>query len=163
GVSTAKAIAAARKLPLIPVDHLQGHVAANFLEPEPLAPPFLCLLASGGHTVLAAVRDQHGHQVLGHTLDDAAGEAFDKSARLLGLGFPGGPERERPAADGDPGAFEMPVAMARDPGLDFSFSGLKTALVYLCRELGPEGVAERRADLAASFQAAVVGQLTAKT
>ncbi|MEX2106378.1 MAG: tRNA (adenosine(37)-N6)-threonylcarbamoyltransferase complex transferase subunit TsaD [Solirubrobacterales bacterium] len=163
GISTAKAIAAARRLPLIPVDHLQGHVAANFLEPEPLEPPFLCLIASGGHTLLAAVRDHEGHEVLGQTLDDAAGEAFDKSARLLGLGYPGGPALEREAAGGDPEAFEMPVAMARDPGLDFSFSGLKTALVYRCRELGPEGVAERRADLAASFQAALVGQLTSKT
>jgi N6-L-threonylcarbamoyladenine synthase len=162
GVSTAKAIAAPRRLPLIPVDHLQGHVAANFLEPEPLAPPFLCLIASGGHTMLAAVRDHAGHEVLGRTLDDAAGEAFDKVARLLGLGYPGGPALERLAADGDPGAFELPVAMTRDPGLDFSFSGLKTALVYLCRDLGPEGVEERRADLAASFQAAAVGQLTAK-
>ena len=162
GVSTAKAIAAPRRLPLIPVDHLQGHVAANFLEPEPLAPPFLCLIASGGHTMLAAVRDHAGHEVLGRTLDDAAGEAFDKVARLLGLGYPGGPALERLAADGDPGAFELPVAMTRDPGLDFSFSGLKTALVYLCRDLGAEGVEERRADLAASFQAAAVGQLTAK-
>jgi N6-L-threonylcarbamoyladenine synthase len=162
GVSTAKAIAAPRRLPLIPVDHLQGHVAANFLEPEPLEPPFLCLVASGGHTLLAAVRDHDGHEVLGQTLDDAAGEAFDKSARLLGLGFPGGPALEKEAQGGDPEAFEMPVAMARDPGLDFSFSGLKTALVYRCRELGSEGVAERRADLAAAFQAAVVGQLTQK-
>ena len=162
GVSTAKAIAAPRRLPLIPVDHLQGHVAANFLEPEPLAPPFLCLIASGGHTMLAAVRDRAGHEVLGRTLDDAAGEAFDKVARLLGLGYPGGPALERLAAGGDPEAFELPVAMTRDPGLDFSFSGLKTALVYLCRDLGPEGVEERRADLAASFQAAAVGQLTAK-
>ncbi|MGE5408228.1 MAG: tRNA (adenosine(37)-N6)-threonylcarbamoyltransferase complex transferase subunit TsaD [Syntrophothermus sp.] len=162
GVSTAKALAAARRLPLIPVDHLQGHVAANFLEPDPLEPPFLCLLASGGHTLLASVRDHRGHEVLGETLDDAAGEAFDKSARLLGLAFPGGPALEREAAGGDPEAFQMPVAMSRDPGLDFSFSGLKTALVYRCRELGPEGVAARRADLAASFQAAVVGQLTAK-
>jgi N6-L-threonylcarbamoyladenine synthase len=162
GVSTAKAIAAARRLPLIAVDHLQGHVAANFLEPEPLEPPFLCLLASGGHTLLAAVTDHEGHEVLGQTLDDAAGEAFDKSARLLGLGYPGGPALEREAEGGDPKAFEMPVAMARNPRLDFSFSGLKTALVYLCRDLGPEGVAERRADLAASFQAAVVAQLTAK-
>jgi N6-L-threonylcarbamoyladenine synthase len=162
GVSTAKAIAAARRLPLIPVDHLQGHVAANFLEPEPLAPPFLCLVASGGHTLLAGVRDHAGHEVLGQTLDDAAGEAFDKSARLLGLGFPGGPALQRLAEEGDPEAFEMPVAMARDPGLNFSFSGLKTALVYRCRELGEEGVAARRADLAASFQAAVVRQLTAK-
>jgi N6-L-threonylcarbamoyladenine synthase len=162
GVSTAKAIAAARRLPLIPVDHLQGHVAANFLEPEPLQPPFLCLIASGGHTLLAAVRDHEGYELLGQTRDDAAGEAFDKSARLLGLGFPGGPALEKEASGGDPEAFEMPVAMARDPGLDFSFSGLKTALVYRCRELGPEGVAGRRADLAASFQAAVIGQLTSK-
>jgi tRNA N6-adenosine threonylcarbamoyltransferase len=162
GVSTAKAIAAARRLPLIPVDHLQGHVAANFLEPEPLDPPFLCLVASGGHTLLAAVRERSGYELLGQTLDDAAGEAFDKSARLLGLGYPGGPALQKLAAEGDPAAFEMPVAMARDPGLDFSFSGLKTALVYRCRELGPEGVAARRADLAASFQAAVVGQLISK-
>ena len=162
GLSTAKALAAARELPLIPVDHLQGHVAANFLEPDPLDPPFLCLIASGGHTLLAGVHEHGGHEVLGQTLDDAAGEAFDKVARLLGLGYPGGPALERLAAGGDAAAFEMPVAMARDPGLDFSFSGLKTALVYLCRDLGPEGVEERRADLAASFQVAAVGQLVAK-
>jgi len=162
GVSTAKAIAAARRLPLVPVDHLRGHVAANFLEPEPLQPPFLCLVASGGHTLLAGVHDHAGHELLGQTLDDAAGEAFDKSARLLGLGYPGGPALEKLAAEGDPEAFEMPVAMARDPSLNFSFSGLKTALVYRCRDLGPERVEERRADLAASFQAAVVGQLIAK-
>jgi N6-L-threonylcarbamoyladenine synthase len=162
GVSTAKALAAPRRLPLIRVDHLQGHVAANFLEPEPLDPPFVCLVASGGHTMLVAVRDHERHEVLGSTLDDAAGEAFDKVARLLGLGYPGGPEIERAAAEGDPEAFELPVAMSRDPGLDFSFSGLKTALVYLCRDLGPDGVEERRADLAASFQAAAVGQLVAK-
>jgi tRNA N6-adenosine threonylcarbamoyltransferase len=162
GLSTAKAIAAARRLPLIPVDHLQGHVAANFLDPEPLDPPFLCLVASGGHTMLAGVRRRSGHEVLGQTLDDAAGEAFDKVARLLGLGYPGGPALERLAAEGDPHRFEMPVAMARDPGLDFSFSGLKTALAYLCRDLGEEEVAARRADLAASFQAAAVGQLAAK-
>ena len=162
GVSTAKALAAGRRLPLIPVDHLQGHVAANFLEPEPLEPPFLCLVASGGHTLLAGVREHAGYELLGQTRDDAAGEAFDKSARLLGLGYPGGPALQKLAEDGDPEAFEMPVAMARDPGLDFSFSGLKTALVYRCRDLGPDGVAARRADLAASFQAAVVRQLTSK-
>ncbi len=162
GVSTAKAIAAPRRLPLIPVDHLQGHVAANFLAPEPLDPPFLCLVASGGHTLLAAVREHTGHEVLGQTLDDAAGEAFDKVARLLGLGYPGGPALERLAAEGNPEAFGLPVAMSRGPGLDFSFSGLKTALVYLCRDLGPDVVRERRADLAASFQAAAVGQLIAK-
>jgi N6-L-threonylcarbamoyladenine synthase len=162
GLSTAKAIAAPRRLPLIPVDHLQGHVAANFLTPEPLEPPFLCLVASGGHTLLAGVRDHGSHEILGQTLDDAAGEAFDKVARLLGLGFPGGPALQRLAEKGDPAAFDLPVAMARDPGLDFSFSGLKTALAYLCRDLGPEGVRARRADLAASFQAAAVGQLTSK-
>jgi N6-L-threonylcarbamoyladenine synthase len=162
GVSTAKAIAAPRRLPLIPVDHLQGHVAANFLEPETLEPPFLCLIASGGHTLLAGVRGHLGYELLGQTLDDAAGEAFDKVARLLGLGYPGGPALEKLASEGDPDAFEMPLAMRRDPGLDFSFSGLKTALVYLCRDLGPEQVTARRADLAASFQAAAVGQLVAK-
>jgi N6-L-threonylcarbamoyladenine synthase len=162
GLSTAKATAASRRLPLIPVDHLHGHVATNFLEPDPLEPPFLCLIASGGHTILAGVRDHGGFEVLGETLDDAAGEAFDKGARMLGLGYPGGPALERLARDGDPGAFGFPVAMTRDPGLDFSFSGLKTALYYRCRELGESGVTERRADLAASFQEAVVGQLTAK-
>jgi len=162
GVSSAKAIAAPRRLPLIPVHHLQGHVAANFLEPEPLEPPFLCLVASGGHTLLAGVRAHEGYELLGQTLDDAAGEAFDKVARLLGLGYPGGPALQKLAEEGDPEAFEMPVAMSRDPGLDFSFSGLKTALVYLIRDLGPDGAGERRADLAASFQAAAVGQLVAK-
>jgi N6-L-threonylcarbamoyladenine synthase len=162
GVSAAKALAAPRRLPLVPVDHLQGHVAANFLEPEPLEPPFLCLVASGGHTFLAGVRDRSGYELLGQTLDDAAGEAFDKVARMLGLGYPGGPALEKLALDGDPEVFEMPVAMSRNPGLDFSFSGLKTSLFYLCRDLGPDGVEARRADLAASFQAAAVGQLVAK-
>lgn len=162
GVSTAKALAAARRLPMVEVDHLHGHVAANFLEPEPLEPPFLCLIASGGHTLLAGVTAKDGFETLGQTLDDAAGEALDKAARVLGLGYPGGPEIERTARDGSADAFAFPVAMARDPGLDLSFSGLKTALVYAARELDPEGLAERTPDLAASFQAAVVGQLTAK-
>ena len=162
GLSAAKAIAAPRRLPLIPTDHLHGHVAANFLEPDPLEPPFLCLVASGGHTMLAAVRDHGGFEILGETLDDAAGEAIDKGARMLGLGFPGGPALQQLAVEGDPDAFEFPVAMSRDPGLDFSFSGLKTALVYICRDLGEEGVLERKADLAAGYQAAIVGQLVAK-
>ena len=102
GVSTAKALAAATRKPLIGVDHLQGHVAANFLEPEPLQPPFLCLIASGGHTLLAGVRDHGSHDVLGQTLDDAAGEALDKGARMLGLGYPGGPAIERSARGGRP-------------------------------------------------------------
>src|SRR6476646_3284489 len=117
GISTAKGIAAARRLPLIPVDHLQGHVAANFLEPEPLEPPFLCLIASGGHTLLAGVRDHEGYELLGQTLDDAAGEAFDKAARLLDLGYPGGSLIQREAEGGDPTPFEMPEAMSRNPGL----------------------------------------------
>jgi N6-L-threonylcarbamoyladenine synthase len=162
GVATAKSLAAATRKPLAGVDHLQGHVAANFLEPEPLDPPFLCLIASGGHTLLAGVRARDGFEILGQTLDDAAGEALDKGARLLNLGYPGGPAIERAAADGDPGAFPFPVGMARDPGLDFSFSGLKTALLYTTRELDSGEVQRRRADLAASYQGAVVGQLTAK-
>lgn len=162
GLSTAKALAAPRRLPLIPVDHLQGHVAASFLEPEPLEPPFLALIASGGHTFLADVQDRRGHRVLGQSLDDAAGEAFDKAARMLGLGYPGGPALSRLAKEGDPTAFELPVAMSRSPTLDFSFSGLKTSLLYLCRDLGPDGVSQRRADLAASFESAVVSQLGAK-
>ncbi|MBA2514089.1 MAG: tRNA (adenosine(37)-N6)-threonylcarbamoyltransferase complex transferase subunit TsaD [Solirubrobacterales bacterium] len=162
GVSTAKALAAANRLPLIAVDHLHGHVAANFLKPGPLEPPFLCLIASGGHTLMTAVRDQRSFEVLGGTLDDAAGEAFDKGARLLGLGYPGGPAIQREAEAGNPDAFEFPVAMTRDPGLDFSFSGLKTALVYKVRELGEDGARAARADLAAGYQRAIVGQLVAK-
>jgi N6-L-threonylcarbamoyladenine synthase len=162
GVTSAKALAAATRKPLIGVDHLHGHVAANFLEPEPLEPPFLCLIASGGHTLLAGVADRGGFEVLGQTLDDAAGEALDKGARLLGLGYPGGPAIERLATQGDADAFEFPLAMARDPGLDFSFSGLKTALLYAIRKLGESEVEGRRADLAASYQTAVVGQLVAK-
>jgi N6-L-threonylcarbamoyladenine synthase len=161
GVATAKAIAAARGLPLAPVDHLQGHVAANFLRIEgeaTLEPPFVCLLASGGHTLLARVEDHATFDVLGRTLDDAAGEAFDKGARLLGLPFPGGPALEKLARDGDPKAFTFPVARGLD-GLDFSFAGVKTSLLYRVRDLGPEATRERAADLAASYQHAIVEAL----
>ena len=161
GLSTAKALAAAHRKPLVPVDHLHGHVAANYLEPDPTEPPFLCLIASGGHTLLAGVRDPSGFEVIGQTLDDAAGEAFDKGARLLGLGYPGGPAIQRAAEAGDREAFDFPVAMS-ERGLDFSFSGLKTALVYKARDLGSEETESRRADLAASFQRAIVDQLVAK-
>ncbi|MGA8218264.1 MAG: tRNA (adenosine(37)-N6)-threonylcarbamoyltransferase complex transferase subunit TsaD [Solirubrobacterales bacterium] len=161
GLSSAKAMAAAHRKPLIPVDHLEGHVAANFLEPEPLEPPFLCLVASGGHTLLAGVREHSSYETLGSTVDDAAGEAFDKGARLLGLGYPGGPAIQRAAESGDPEAFAFPVAMS-ERGLDFSFSGLKTSLVYRVRDLGREESERRRADLAASFQRAIVDQLAAK-
>jgi N6-L-threonylcarbamoyladenine synthase len=161
GLSSAKALAAAHRKPLIPVDHLEGHVAANFLEPDSLEPPFLCLVASGGHTLLAGVREHDSFETLGSTVDDAAGEAFDKGARLLGLGYPGGPAIQAAAEGGDPDAFEFPVAMS-ERGLDFSFSGLKTSLVYRVRDLGPEEAQRRRADLAASFQRAIVDQLLAK-
>ena len=144
------------------MDHLHGHVAANFLEPDPLEPPFLCLIASGGHTLLASVEQPDGFEVLGSTRDDAAGEALDKAARMMGLGYPGGAAIDRLAREGDPDAFDFPVGMRRGDSLDFSFSGLKTALVYKVRELGPEGTLARRADLAASFERAVVESLMLK-
>jgi len=160
GVAAAKAIAWSRHLPLVPVDHLEGHVAALYLEPDPVEPPFLCLLASGGHTMLLDVRAHGEHELLGTTLDDAAGEAFDKGARLLGLGYPGGREIDRLAREGDPDAYAFPVA--RVPGLDFSFSGLKTALLYAVRDLAPDELARRRADLAASYQRAIVRALAGR-
>jgi N6-L-threonylcarbamoyladenine synthase len=160
GVSAAKALAWARGLPLAPVDHLHGHVASLFLEPDPVEPPFLCLLASGGHTLLLDVQDHAGYSVLGTSIDDAAGEAFDKGARLLGLGYPGGREIDRLAREGDPDAFSFPVA--RLDGLDFSFSGVKTALLYAVRDLGGEAEA-RKPDLAASYQRAIVRALVERT
>jgi N6-L-threonylcarbamoyladenine synthase len=180
GLSTAKALAAARELPLAAVDHLQGHVAANFLRAtrngagDPFEPPFLCLLASGGHTLIAHVHEYDGFDTLGRTLDDAAGEAFDKGARMLGLPYPGGPALERLAADGDPTAFEFPSSGARSRGgrgatrpfarsLDFSFAGLKTSLLYRLRELSEVDARERAADLAASYQAAIVDHLLLRT
>jgi tRNA N6-adenosine threonylcarbamoyltransferase len=176
GLSTAKALAAARELPFAAVDHIQGHIAANFLVPpdggEAFAPPFVCLIASGGHTLLAQVREHEGFEVLGRTLDDAAGEAFDKGARMLGLGYPGGAALERLAREGDAEAFVFPGSRAERArggrgahrqafaeGLDFSFSGLKTALLYRLRELSEEEARSRAADLAASYQAAIVDSL----
>jgi N6-L-threonylcarbamoyladenine synthase len=157
GLSTAKALAATRHLPLVPVDHLHGHATASMLQPEPIEPPYLCLVASGGHTFLARVDEPSSYTVLGQTLDDAAGEAFDKGARLLGLGYPGGPEIDRLAREGHPEAFDFPRSA---PGeLDFSFSGLKTALLYTLRDR-PDA---HRADLAASYQRAIVDALMART
>jgi tRNA N6-adenosine threonylcarbamoyltransferase len=162
GLASAKALAYAKELPLIPVGHLHGHVASLYLEPSPLEPPFLLLLASGGHTLLAEVDDRGpDFHVIGRTLDDAAGEAFDKGARLLGLGYPGGAALERLAADGDPEAYPFPVSMVGKPGLDFSFSGLKTALRMVVADTG---VAEAsRADLAAGYQRAIVRSLVGRT
>jgi N6-L-threonylcarbamoyladenine synthase len=163
GLAGAKARAAARELPLAPVDHLHGHVAASFLAGSVTQPPFVSLIASGGHTFLAQVDDRGpGYRVLGQTLDDAAGEAFDKGARLLGLGYPGGPALQRLAEGGDPEAFAFPTG-ARVKGLDFSFAGLKTALLYKVRELGEAEAQRRRADLAAAYQHAIVEALVART
>ncbi len=171
GFATAKALAAARGLPFAAVDHLQGHVAANFIAggDGPFEPPFVCLIASGGHTLLAHVREHEGFEVLGSTLDDAAGEAFDKGARMLGLGYPGGVALEALAKQGDPAAFPFSAGGPR-PGLgvgrqafahslDFSFAGLKTALLYRVRELSAQELTARAADLAASYQAAIVARL----
>jgi tRNA N6-adenosine threonylcarbamoyltransferase len=173
GVSSAKAIAASRRLPLVPVEHLHGHVTASMLGEDQIDPPYLCLVASGGHTFLARVDDPAAYEVLGQTLDDAAGEAFDKGARLLGLGYPGGPEVDRLARRGDPEAFDFPRSA---PGeLDFSFSGLKTSLLYRLRDLGRAAAGgaaaataaapppEVLADLAASYQRAIVDALVART
>jgi N6-L-threonylcarbamoyladenine synthase len=153
GMSAAKALAWARGLPLVPVDHLLGHVAALYCRPDPVEPPFLCLLASGGHTLLLDVRDQADFRLLGTTLD--------KGARLLGLGYPGGAALDRLAETGDPGAYSFPVARLK--GLDFSFSGLKTALLYALRKLEPDELERRRADLAASYQRAIVRALVERT
>jgi N6-L-threonylcarbamoyladenine synthase len=162
GVSTAKGLAAAHELPLTPVDHLNGHVLASTLGERPIEPPFLCLVASGGHTFLARVDDPSaGYVTLGSTLDDAAGEAFDKGGRLLGLPYPGGPEMDRLARDGDPAAFSFPRSQPGDR-LDFSFSGLKTSLLYTVRDLGEQETERRRADLAASYQRAIVDALLAR-
>lgn len=161
GLSAAKGLAAARGLPLTPVDHLQGHVLASTLGDDPIEPPFLCLVASGGHTFLARVEQPGSYDTLGSTLDDAAGEAFDKGARILGLGYPGGPLVQAAAEGGDPDAFEFPRSY---PGeLDFSFSGLKTSLLYKVRDLGEDEARNRRADLAASYQQAIVDALAVRT
>jgi tRNA N6-adenosine threonylcarbamoyltransferase len=161
GVSSAKALAASRRLPLAPVNHLHGHVVASTLGEDPIEPPFLCLVASGGHTFVARVTEPSSHEVLGQTLDDAAGEAFDKGARILGLEYPGGPVIDRLAREGDPEAFDFPRSLPGD-GLDFSFSGLKTALLYKVRDLGEEEAQRRLTDLAASYQRAIVDVLAAR-
>jgi N6-L-threonylcarbamoyladenine synthase len=161
GLAAAKGIAWGRGVPLVPVDHLHGHVSSLYLQPDPVEPPFLCLLASGGHTLLLDVQDRAGFHVLGTTLDDAAGEAFDKGARLLGLGYPGGAAVDRLAQEGDAAAYDFPVAKVA--GLDFSFSGVKTALLYAVRDLDADELEDRRADLAASYQRAIVRALVERT
>jgi len=167
GVAAAQALAFGRGLPAYAVNHLHGHLFANFLrdgerDQAPPQTPFLCLVVSGGHTDLIAVEAADRHRVIGRTLDDAAGEAYDKVARLLGLGFPGGPLIDALARSGDPAAFAFPRGLVRDASYNFSFSGLKTAVRYHL-DRHPEDARTRTADLAASFQAAVIDALCDKT
>lgn len=163
GVQTAKAIAWSHRLPFYPVNHLHGHLAAAWLSDPSAAFPMVTLLASGGHTMLVRVDDHSTFTLLGQTLDDAAGEAFDKGARLLGLGYPGGRELDLLAERGDPEAFSFPIGLRRSVRPDFSFSGVKTALYYLLRGMTPQERVERAADIAASYRQAVVAALVAKT
>jgi N6-L-threonylcarbamoyladenine synthase len=162
GVAAAKGIAYARSLPLVPVNHLEGHVAAAYLAEPDLEPPFVALIASGGHTALYSVSADHEMHLLGETLDDAAGEALDKGARMLGLGFPGGPALQRTARGGNKERYNFPVALRGKNNLDFSFSGLKTSLLYKLRGLGEARVREELPHLAASYEAAVVEALVRK-
>jgi N6-L-threonylcarbamoyladenine synthase len=161
GLSAAKGLAYAHRLPLIPVNHLVGHVAAAYLADQDLAPPFVALVASGGHTAIYSVTES-GMNLLGQTLDDAAGEALDKGARMLGLGFPGGPALSKAAQGGDPSRYAFPVALKEKNNLDFSFSGLKTSLLYRLKAMDEKGVLEELSHLAASYEAAVVDALSLK-
>jgi tRNA N6-adenosine threonylcarbamoyltransferase len=163
GLATAKAIALALDAPLVAVNHLEGHIYANFLEHGPPEPPYVSLIVSGGHTMLVYTPEEQRYEVLGQTVDDAAGEAFDKVARFLGLGFPGGPELDRLARKGDPKAVDFPRAMAGSGDYDFSLSGLKTAVVRHVRKEEREGKKTPIPDLAASFQEAVVDVQVQKT
>jgi N6-L-threonylcarbamoyladenine synthase len=162
GVAAAKSLAYARKLPLIPVNHLEGHVAAAYLAEPELEPPFVALIASGGHTALYSVAPDHTMDLLGETLDDAAGEALDKGARMLGLGFPGGPEISRAARDGDAGRYDFPVGLRDRNNLDFSFSGLKTSLLYKLKPMDRKLLGQELPHLAAGYEAAVVDALSRK-
>ena len=163
GVMAAKALAFALDLPLVAVNHLEGHIYANFLVEPGLAFPLVCLVVSGGHTDLVLVEGHGAYRVLGRTRDDAAGEAFDKVARVLELDYPGGPHLERLAAQGDPARAPFPRPYLEEASLDFSFSGLKTAVVYSLRRARERGLEVNRADVAAGFQEAVVDVLVEKT
>jgi N6-L-threonylcarbamoyladenine synthase len=156
GVSMAKAIAFAKKLPLIGVNHIEGHICANYIEHPDLKPPFACLIVSGGHTHLVMVKDYGEIEVLAQTRDDAAGEAFDKVARSIGLGYPGGPKVDRLAKEGNGEAILFPKAHIADAPLDFSFSGVKSAVLNYINGCKMKGIAYNPADVAASFQRAVV-------
>jgi N6-L-threonylcarbamoyladenine synthase len=163
GMAAAKTVALAAGARFVGVNHLEGHIWANFLAHGPPEPPYVCLVVSGGHTMLVHMPEVHRYELLGQTLDDAAGEAFDKVARLLGLGFPGGPALDRLSREGDPAAVRFPRSMADSGDLDFSMSGLKTAVLRHVKQEQAAGRAIPAADLAASFQEAIVDVQVAKT
>ena len=163
GLASAKAVALALDVPLVAVNHLEGHIYANFLEHGPPEPPYVVLLVSGGHTMLVHMPEEHSYEILGQTLDDAAGEAFDKIARFLGVGYPGGPEIDRLAQHGNPAAVDFPRAMAQSGDFDFSLSGLKTAVIRYVKSEQAAGREMAIEDLAASFQEAVVDVQVQKT
>lgn len=163
GVSTAKALAYALKKPLVPVHHIKGHISANFAAHPDLEPPFVCLVASGGHSHIVEVKDYTEFEIMGRTRDDAAGEAFDKIARVLGLGYPGGPLIDKLAKEGNPEAVKFPRVKLEGDSLDFSFSGVKTAVINYLHKLEQNGEEYNKADIAASFQDAVTDVLCEHT
>ena len=160
GVSAAKAISFASGIPLVGVHHIEGHISANYIENRELEPPFVCLVVSGGHSHLVKVTDYGEYEILGRTRDDAAGEAFDKVARAIGLGYPGGPKIDKVSKEGNPDAIPFPRARVADAVYDFSFSGLKSAVLNYLNSCEMKGIAVCQADVAASFQKAVVDVLT---
>jgi len=160
GVAEAKAIAYAKNKPLVGVHHIEGHICANYIEHQDLEPPFMCLVASGGHSHLVKVLDYGVYEIVGRTRDDAAGEAFDKVARAIGLGYPGGPKIDQLSREGDPKAIRFPRAKVEGAPNDFSFSGLKSAVLNYLNHCQMKGIAVNRADIAASFQEAVVDVLS---
>ena len=160
GVSTAKAYAFAAKKPLIPVHHIKGHICANYIEHKDFKPPFICLVASGGHSHIVYVKDYNTYEVLARTSDDAAGEAFDKVSRVLGLGYPGGPAIQKCAEDGNPDAIRIPLVSMGESGFDFSFSGVKTAVINYIHNAEQKGIEINKPDIAASFQNAVTDVLS---
>lgn len=163
GVAEAKAICFAKNIPLIGVHHIEGHICANYVENKDLEPPFVCLVVSGGHTHLVVVEDYGKYKILGKTRDDAAGEAFDKVARAIGLGYPGGPKVDKLSKEGNPNAIEFPRAKIEGCPYDFSFSGVKSAVLNYLNHAQMTGEEINRADIAASFQNAVVDVLVEHT
>ncbi len=163
GVAFAKSLSFARNIPLVGVHHIEGHISANYIENKQLEPPFMCLVVSGGHTHLVYVKDYGQYEILGRTRDDAAGEAFDKVARAIGLGYPGGPKIEKLAKEGNPNAIPFPRAKVQDGLYDFSFSGLKSAVLNYINGCSMKGETICEADIAASFQKAVIDVLTMRT